>query len=929
MNAHAPLGGGVDEVSARAHFLGKRMAEASTEPDLQRFFRLSCDMLCIAGFDGYFKTISPALSNTLGYTLEELTAGPFIEFIHADDRARVLAEMAQLMAGGVTVSFEIRMYANDGSLRHLSWNASADLDKKLFYGFARDVGAQQRALEALHRKLELQRGVLDGANYSIISTDTQGVILSFNSAAERMLGYSAAEVIGKLTPEVMHDVAEVAQRAAQLTRELGVIVTPGFDVFVEQSRRGIAEEREWTYIRKDGSRFPVLLCVTALRDAHGAVSGFMGIAADISARKIASAQLESFKSTLDQTLDCVFMFTPDTLQFFYVNQGAAAQVGYSREELLAMHPYDIKPDFPEARFRQFIEPLLRGEKQSVIFETWHQGKDGSRVPVEVFLQYIAAAEQSRFVAIVRDITERKRLEQMKNQFVSTMSHELRTPMNAILGFTQLLGYDSNLTDAQKANLTKVRKAGEHLLNLINEVLDLSRIEAGNAALSLESVALDAVLLECLNLAQPLADARHVRLHVEVESAAGHHVRADSTRLSQVLINLISNAVKYNHPGGCVWVTCAPGAPGHVRIAVRDDGRGIAPAQQAQLFQPFNRLGAERGEIEGTGIGLTISKQLVELMRGEIGWVSTPGAGSTFWVDFLQQSAAPARRPRIDRNTAPSVCNLAAMRRMLYVEDHPANLALVRALCTQFWPQMQLLTATSAEMGLELAAAQPPDLILMDINLPGMDGYQALAQLRADATLRHIPVLAITANAMQADIERGQAAGFAGYLTKPLDIAKFLAVLNEVLPGSAACAAPPVAPTAPAAGAAPILDEHATGQLRDLLGAHAVPIIDSLLSDLPQRMALLRDAIEHGDVAAVRHQAHAMKGSSSNLGASAFAALCARLSGHCKAGELQCLPAMCAQLEQEFHECVTPALTQFKQELLCADQQSRAAPLPVL
>ena len=1015
------------------------MANVSSEYDLQRFFTMSRDMLCIAGFDGHFKLLSPAWQSILGYTFAELSAKPFIEFVHADDRASTLAESAKLSVGGVTVSFENRYYAKDGSLHRLSWSASADLDKQLVYAIAHDVTAQHDAMQLLHATSELQRGVLNGANYSIISTDCNGVIQTFNAAAERMLGYRADEMIGKQTPAILHDVNEVVQRAAELSQKFGITIAPGFDVFVEQARRGVIEECEWTYIRKDGSRFAVSLSVTALRNMQGTVAGFLGIAADISERKAAHAELNRFKSTLDRTLDCVFMFEPGTLKFFYVNHGAVAQLGYSHEELATMHPYDIKPDFPEPVFRQFIAPLLSGANTSATFETRHRTKSGNDVPVEVFLQYIATAdEQPRFVAVVRDITERKRLDRMKSEFVSTVSHELRTPMNAILGFTQLLGYDRNLTEGQKGSLTKVRKAGEHLLKLINDVLDLSRIEAGKVVLSLEPVDLNAVLRECRNLAHTLADARNITLHINDNNAVDYWMRADKTCLSQVLINLISNAIKYNREGGAVWVTCAPGEQGRVRIAVRDNGRGIALDRQPHLFEPFNRLGAELGEVEGTGIGLTITKQLVELMGGKIGLVSTPTVGSTFWVEFAQENHTADAHISEAKNTSPEVLTTAdGEHRVLYVEDNPTNLELVQALCARFWPNMQLLSATTAEAGLELAAAQRPDLILMDINLPGMDGYQALARLQADKNLCHVPVLAVTANAMTKDIERGRAAGFTDYLTKPIDIPVFLATVDRLLQrvpgkapepkhevrvllaednlvnqevargllevlgfpvdvvadGRAAVAAlqhtryavvlmdcempvldgyaataeiraaegttrrtPIIAvtahaqeedaerrqsagmddhlakpinvdalravlhrwikgDTAPAADSKPILDAHATGQLRDLLGAHAAPIVDSLLGDLPKRLELLRAAIERGDVNAVRHEAHTMKGSSSNLGASAFAELCALLSTHCKSGELQKLRDTCQALEREFNERSAPALQQFKRELL--------------
>ena len=562
-------------------------------------------------------------------------------------------------------------------------------------------------------------------------------------------------------------------------------------------------------------------------------------------------------------------------------------------------------------------------------------KDGSVFPMKLAVAVIQREGTPMYVGTVRDITERKRLDRLKNEFIAAVSHEIRTPMNAILGFTQLLGYDHNLTSTQKANLVKVRKAGDHLLSIVNDVLDLSRIEAGKVALSMEPVAVNDVLRECRNLTHAQAAERGMQVHLEEDDAADYCVRADRIRLRQVLLNLVSNAVKYNRPEGCVWLTCTPGAAGRIRISVRDNGPGIAPAKQAELFQPFNRLGAELGEIEGTGIGLTIAKQMVELMQGEIGMTSTPGQGCTFWVELAQDHSAPqVSRSALDIQQLEQPAIRTGQHTVLYVEDNSVNAEFVQVLCSQFWPNLNLLHATSAEIGLELAAAHNPELILMDVNLPGMNGYEALARLQADVALRHIPVVAVTANAMKSNLEEGRVAGFTDYLTKPINIPHFLAVLDRLLSKTSP------QPSSPAVNivnerqsrvlasnylpivdeqvvTAGVLDAHATRQLSDLLGARAAPIIDILLDDLPKHLELLQAAIERGDVAAVRHEAHTMKGSSSNLGASAFAQLCALLSTHCKSGELQRLPETCRALEREFQQRTAPALRKFRNELLLA------------
>ena len=383
------------------------------------------------------------------------------------------------------------------------------------------------------------------------------------------------------------------------------------------------------------------------------------------------------------------------------------------------------------------------------------------------------------LALVSAKEEAERASQAKSDFLSRMSHELRTPMNAILGFGQLLECDDGLNEEQHDSVREILHGGRHLLELINEVLDLARVESGRIDLSLEPVDLCGVLHECFSLLQPLAEARAIRLrHAGIDGAL---VRADRTRLKQVLINLLSNAIKYNRDGGEVGVEVDSPEQGQMRISVTDTGRGIPVARQAELFQPFNRLGAEATEVEGTGIGLTITRRLVEMMGGRIDLESRTGKGSRFWIELPLEAFPQSRRVVANATDAHNGVERAEMpqRRVLYIEDNPANLKLVSQLLGRR-RHVHLLTAHTPSLGLELAAAHCPDLILLDINMPGMDGYQLLSVLRADARLKDIPVVAVTANAMPRDLERGRAAGFADYLSKPIDIKHFYAMLDHWL-----------------------------------------------------------------------------------------------------------------------------------------------------
>jgi signal transduction histidine kinase/AmiR/NasT family two-component response regulator len=366
----------------------------------------------------------------------------------------------------------------------------------------------------------------------------------------------------------------------------------------------------------------------------------------------------------------------------------------------------------------------------------------------------------------------------KSEFLSNMSHELRTPLNAIIGFGQMLSVSDLATlppERYKAFLEHIVKAGHHLLSLINDILNLAQIEAGKMTLSIEPIRLDEVLEECHSLIQPSAERRGIRLLFP--EAAHTMVRADRTRLKQVLLNLLSNAVKYNRESGSVVVDTIPLPPDKLRLSVQDTGIGMRPEQLKSLFQPFNRLGQEGGPQEGTGIGLVVTRRLAQMMGGTLGVSSTPGAGSVFWVDL------PALPPD-DAVTVPQALLTderppQAPTTVLCVEDNPASVDLIQALLSAR-PGVRLLTAGDGQRGVDLARQQLPDVILMDNNMPVLSGTEAQAMLRKDPRTAHIPVIAISANAMPDAVEKGLAAGFFRYLTKPLDLTALGHALDEAL-----------------------------------------------------------------------------------------------------------------------------------------------------
>ena len=493
------------------------------------------------------------------------------------------------------------------------------------------------------------------------------------------------------------------------------------------------------------------------------------------------------------------------------NVGAERMLGYMAAEVVnKISPSDIH-DPQEVRVRaealslELATPITPGFEALAfkasrgiedIYELTYIRKDGGRFPALISITALRNdyGDIIGYLLIGTDNSVRKQVELelnnamavadkanlAKSDFLSSMSHELRTPLSAILGFAQLIESGSPLpTPSQKRSIEQILKAGWYLLELINEILDLSQIESGKLPLSLEPISLNEVVRECQAMIEPQARKRGIgvtfpRLRMPL------YVKADRTRVKQVLINLLSNAIKYNKAGGSVIVDYIESTPGRIRICVKDTGEGLSPDKLMQLFQPFNRLGKEAGVEEGTGIGLMVSKRLVELMKGEIGVESTIGVGSVFWID-LNLTAEP-RRAAAAKPTAVAQAQVQAgaqLRTLLYVEDNPANLMLVEDLIARR-PDIRLLSATDGNGGIKIARASRPDMILMDINLPGISGIQALKILRADPATAHIPVVALSANAIPRDIEKGLAAGFFRYLTKPIKVNEFMDTLDQAL-----------------------------------------------------------------------------------------------------------------------------------------------------
>ena len=667
-----------------------------------------------------------------------------------------------------------------------------------------------RRQEALLKTGALQNAILNCANFSSIATDENGVIQIFNVGAERMLGYKSSDVLNKITPADISDPQEMMARAKTLSAELGTPIEPGFDALVFKASRGIEDIYELTYIRKDGSRLPAVVSVTALRDEQDAIIGYLLIGTDNTARK----QVEAEQKQLDQLLRDQQFYTRSLIEsnvdalmttdssgiITDVNQQMVALTGCTRDELIGtpFKNYFTDPERAETGIK-----LVLSKKKVTGYELTAHAKCGK----ETVVSYNATTFYDRddrlqgVFAAARDVTERKRIDQVlldknselesaksvaekanraKSDFLSSMSHELRTPLNAILGFAQLLEAGSPpLTVVQNVRLQQISKAGWYLLELINEILDLAVIESGQLSLSREPVSLIDVMRECQAMIEPVAQKRGIHLNF-LQFDNSWFANADRTRVKQILLNLLSNAIKYNRAHGTVVVECTVTAPECIRISVKDNGAGLSPEKLAQLFQPFNRLGQETGNEEGTGIGLVVTKRLVELMGGAIGVKSSVGVGSEFWIELVKditpKIAAGDPPPEEFATLAP---DNASRRTLLYIEDNPANLMLVEQIIDGH-AGVHMLSAHDGNLGIALARAHLPDVILMDINLPGISGVDALKILRKDPATMHIPIIALSANAMVRDIDKGLDAGFFRYLTKPIRVDAFMKALDDAL-----------------------------------------------------------------------------------------------------------------------------------------------------
>lgn len=625
------------------------------------------------------------------------------------------------------------------------------------------------------------RDLVDAAPDGIVVCNSDGKILLVNVQAERMFGYSRTELVGQQIESLIPE----RYRASHPSHVQNYVAAP--------KSRPMGSGLSLSGRRRDGTEFPVEISLSPIR----ASAGMLVSAAirDVTDRKRIEAEARRSNAYLISAVDSIqeaFVLYDEEDRVVLVNSRFRQLLGEaSKGPVVGKRFLDLLDDMIANRL------FDGGAELRARWLEYHKLPSGSLEVKTAAGNVLRVVEhptaEHGTVSLIMDVTDdrlradelRRAREQAeaasaaKSEFLASMSHELRTPLNAVLGFAQLLQRDRKqpLSERQLERVDHVLRGGEHLLRLIDEVLDLSRIEAGGISISAEPVEVPSLLQEVMSTLEPMAQRAGVEIALAQSAMAPSRVVADRTRLAQILMNYGSNAIKYNRRGGSVrFRMTREGAM--LRLTVIDDGIGIPEDKRARIFEPFHRAGQETGPIQGTGIGLAISKRLAELMKGSVGFTTETDRGSQFWVEVPIEPGTPTQPiPAVIPST--STLAMEPRHKVVYVEDNPSNLAFMRELVTDL-PGIELISAPSAEIGLELIRAHHPSVVIMDINLPGMSGFDAVKQLAAWPETRHIPVIALTAAALVKDTSRALEAGFFRYLTKPVKVDELTAALEDAL-----------------------------------------------------------------------------------------------------------------------------------------------------
>ena len=801
-----------------------------------------------------------------------------------------------------------------------------------------DNTARKQAEEALLKAGALQNAIFNSANFSCIATDEKGVIQLFNVGAERMLGYAASEVVDRITPADISDPQEVIARANTLSQELETRIAPGFEALIFKASRGIEDIYELTYIRKDGSRFPAVVSVTALRDELGGIIGYLLIGTDNTARKQAEAEQRQLDQRLrDQQfytrslIECNIdaLITTDAAGIISdVNKQMEALTGCTRDELIGA-PFRNHFTDPERAEASITRVLNEGKITN--YELTAHSWDGK----ETVVSFNATTFHNRdrklqgVCAAIRDITQRKRFERTlqennielerakaaaekanlaKSDFLSNMSHEIRTPMNGVIGMLQLL-VETDLTGEQRRYAAVAQTSGRTLLALIDSILDLSKIEARKVTLESLDLELFDTIEEVIEPLRLQASAKGIDIRSRVSPEIPPFLRGDTHRLRQVIINLCANAVKFTERGEVtleVALESQRAGMATVRFAITDTGIGMRPDQVATLFSPFVQADASTTrKYGGTGLGLAICKQLVGMMGGAIGVDSQEGLGSTFWFTAVFEVAS--RRQEKSANKQPDgrfdasrrTVRVGRTARILVVEDNATNREVALAQLKKLGYEGHAVT-NGAE-AIEAVQEGGYDLVLMDCQMPVMDGFESTRRIRCAPLHRDISIIALTASAMSSERNRCLSAGMNDYLAKPVELGPLADVLARWVAATdtGSAAQTPDEPAA-VAGDAVFNAEALLGRLmgdRQLGGL----ILRGFLEDALSVLNNLRKSLDRADALGIQSQAHALKGAAATVSAERLNAIALAMESAGKGGELdrcgELLPRAVEELER--------------------------------
>ncbi|HEY3833779.1 MAG TPA: PAS domain S-box protein [Acidimicrobiia bacterium] len=646
---------------------------------------------------------------------------------------------------------------------------------------AGETGAtpQPHGYRGFHESDEFARGIFDALAEGVLVVDHRGRIQAMNPSACRVLGFARGTLVGQNVRDTPWVLENEQERRLRID-EWPIVIT---------LERGEPSGQLLVTHRPDGERRVIVMIAMPLPRPGGSpwtVVSLMDVTRERRAELALSASEGKFRQLVEQAPDPVFVVDNDGI-IRVCNQRTADVFGYPASELVGRGIEMLVPESARGVHRIVREDYMAAPSSRAMgagMGLSGRRRDGTEFPIEVSLSPIDTPQGPSVVAIARDITERLRAQEMmqvdraKSAFLSRMSHELRTPLNSILGFGQLLEIGHPRDDQVEA-LEQIQRAGHHLLDLLNDLLEFERIRSGHVTFSIEPVNVAEAIDDALRLVEPTAQNARVSLLVDPDGATHAWASCDRQRFHQVLLNILSNAIKYNVPDGTVTVTATTNGT-ITSVGITDTGTGIEPSQLANLFVPFERLGADARSVEGAGVGLALSKMLTEGMGGKISVASRPGAGSTFTVSLHAAMPVEAIVEASDAETARTKFGDELRdTTVLYIEDNDANVRLVEAMLAMFGVRAAF-SATTGEQGIAVAAQERPDVILLDLHLPDMPGEQVLRRLRAIDAARDVPVLIVTADANPGTSRRLLNAGVTGYITKPVGVGQLFDALVDAV-----------------------------------------------------------------------------------------------------------------------------------------------------